>query len=156
MTDRSDFTIERACLQALHWHAGQVDKQGEPYILHSLRVMLDVSERAQIVAVLHDVLEDTNATAEYFDEYLDRTDLGALLLVTRRDGESYRDYINRIWGACGPDGEIAREVKVADIRDNLARMPFTDEWASLRGRYQSALKVLAPIGPACFGESLCR
>ena len=46
-------------------HAGQVDKAGQPYILHPLRVMMSVADYdAKIVAVLHDVIEDTSMTAE--------------------------------------------------------------------------------------------
>jgi guanosine-3',5'-bis(diphosphate) 3'-pyrophosphohydrolase len=53
-------TLERAICIAASAHAGQVDKAGAPYILHVLRVMLAMSsEEERIVAVLHDVLEDT-------------------------------------------------------------------------------------------------
>lgn len=55
--------LERAIDIAVKAHAGQLDKAGEPYILHPLRVMLScTSEDARIVGVLHDVVEDTEWT----------------------------------------------------------------------------------------------
>lgn len=138
------FTVERACVQALYWHAGQVDKQGQPYILHPLRVMLAVSERARIVAVLHDVLEDTNASADYLEQYLEPPDMLAVALVTRVRGEPYRDFIDRIASAPGEAGDIAREVKIADIEDNMGR--WTDDLpASLWNRYRQALDTLRSV-----------
>ena len=54
-------TLENAITLAVHQHAGQVDKGGQPYILHPLRVMLQLQQPdQQIVAVLHDILEDTH------------------------------------------------------------------------------------------------
>ncbi|HUP50107.1 MAG TPA: GTP pyrophosphokinase, partial [Thermoanaerobaculia bacterium] len=58
-------TLERAIMIAVQAHAGQVDKAGEPYILHPLRVMLKLtSDEERIVGVLHDVVEDTDWTIE--------------------------------------------------------------------------------------------
>ena len=59
-------TIEKALQIAAKAHEGQKDKAGEPYILHSLRAMMSVDgEEAQIVAILHDVIEDTSVTADH-------------------------------------------------------------------------------------------
>lgn len=56
-------TLEKAIALAANRHAGQVDKANQPYILHPLRVMLKMKTTPQqIVAVLHDILEDTNTT----------------------------------------------------------------------------------------------
>jgi hypothetical protein len=58
-------TLEHAIALAACAHAGQVDKAGQPYILHPLRVMLRLSGADErIVAVLHDVVEDTPRTIE--------------------------------------------------------------------------------------------
>src|SRR5262249_48275135 len=58
-------TIEKAIQIAARAHEGQRDKEGLPYILHALRVMMSVEgAEAQIVAVLHDVIEDTTVTAD--------------------------------------------------------------------------------------------
>jgi GTP diphosphokinase / guanosine-3',5'-bis(diphosphate) 3'-diphosphatase len=58
-------TIEKALQIAAKAHEPQVDKHGQPYILHPLRVMSAVEgEEARIVAILHDVIEDTSVTAD--------------------------------------------------------------------------------------------
>lgn len=58
-------TIEKAIEIAARAHSGQLDKAGEPYVFHPLRVMLSVTtDHERMAAVLHDVVEDTNATLE--------------------------------------------------------------------------------------------
>lgn len=114
-------TLERALEIAARAHAGVKDKQGQPYILHPIRVMMGVdSDAARIVAILHDVIEDTDFTlddirGEGFSEPI----VEALTLVTHPDGQSYADYVI----ACKPN-MIACEVKLSDLRDNtsLTRM----------------------------------
>jgi (p)ppGpp synthase/HD superfamily hydrolase len=108
-------TLERAVEIAARAHAGQRDKQGAPYILHPLRVMMSVQgEEAQMVAVLHDVIEDTSVTEhdlrrEGFGENV----IAGVLGVTRKAGESYTDFVLR--GARHP---LAKQVKLADLADN--------------------------------------
>ncbi len=108
--------LERAISIAVNAHSGQVDKAGNPYILHPLRMMLRLDGEAErIVAVLHDVLEDTSVTAAdlrregFPDEILD-----ALECVTKREGESYQEFVAR--AAANP---IAHRVKLADLEDNM-------------------------------------
>ncbi len=97
-------------------HDGQVDKGGNPYILHPLRVMLSCeNDSDRICAVLHDVVEDTGisllqlADMGYPDEVLH-----ALECLTKREGEGYDAFINRIL----PNNTACR-VKLADLRDNM-------------------------------------
>lgn len=96
-------------------HEGQRDKEGLPYILHPLRVMLRVEgAEAQIVAILHDVVEDTPVTpddlrAAGFSE----TIIAAVGCVTHGKDESYADYVVRC-----KQNAIARCVKLADLEDN--------------------------------------
>lgn len=71
-------------------HRGQVDKGGNPYILHPLRVMMRCeSEITRICAVLHDVIEDTTVTFDYLREqgFSDEI-IAALDCLTKRKGES--------------------------------------------------------------------
>jgi (p)ppGpp synthase/HD superfamily hydrolase len=104
-------------------HAGQTDKYGEIYLLHPLRVALDVPTEARVVAVLHDVLEDTDLTEDDLREAsISPVELEALRLVTRDPNESYEEFIERIALAEGEAGRLARLVKKADVRDNLGRM----------------------------------
>jgi (p)ppGpp synthase/HD superfamily hydrolase len=91
--------------------------QREPFILHPLRVMMRVdSDIARIVAVLHDVLEDTACTMDSLRRagYAEPV-INALDRLTRRDGEAYETYIERI-----NEDALARQVKLADLADNLA------------------------------------
>jgi (p)ppGpp synthase/HD superfamily hydrolase len=108
--------LEDAIAYAARAHRGQVDKGGQPYILHALRVMLrQVDDTARIVAVLHDVLEDTPETldglrtAGYSEEIC-----AALDCLTRREGEPYEEMIERVAA-----NRLARQVKLADLEDNL-------------------------------------
>ena len=81
--------LETAIALAVAGHAGQVDKADQPYILHPLRIMMRMGdETARIVAVLHDLVEDTDAT---FDDlrkagFSDRV-LDALDHLTHREEE---------------------------------------------------------------------
>jgi len=114
-------TIERALQIALLAHEGQKDKEGQPYILHPLRVMHGVhGEQAQIVAILHDVIEDTKVTADNLrQEGFSEAIVAAVLCVTHGKDESYADYVVRCKG-----NEIGRRVKLSDLDDNcrLARV----------------------------------
>ena len=109
-------TIEKALQIAARAHEGQVDKEGLPYILHPLRVM-DVVQglEAKMVAVLHDVVEDTAVTFDDLErEGFSAAVLAALRCVTHAEGESYADYAVR----CQAD-PIARQVKLSSpIVDN--------------------------------------
>lgn len=112
-------TLEDAIVLAAHWHRGQLypSVKGEPFILHPLRVMLQVeSDVGRIVAVLHDVIEDTACTFDDLRrlEYSERV-IAAVDRLTRRDGEAYERYIERI-----QEDPLARQIKLADLADNLA------------------------------------
>ena len=115
-------TLERAIAIALQAHAGQKDKGGEPYILHPLRVMLAMQhETGRIVAVLHDVLEDSGITAHHLRaEGFAEEVIEALALLTKMPGESRLDAAKR--AAKHP---LAWAVKLADNADNLdiSRIP---------------------------------
>jgi hypothetical protein len=114
-------TIEKALQMAAKAHEGQTDKEGLPYILHPLRVMHGVKGLdAQIVAILHDVIEDTSVTLDDLRTAgFSETILAAVRSVTHGKDESYADYVVR----CKPD-PIGRQVKLADLEDNsrLSRM----------------------------------
>ena len=120
--------LNKAIEIAAKAHAGQVDKGGNPYILHPLRVMMNYcsgDENAQICAVLHDVVEDTRITidglrAEGFSDEI----LSALDCLTKREGENYDDFISRIL-----TNQLACKVKSGDLADNmdLTRIPNPTE-----------------------------
>ncbi|WDZ49599.1 guanosine-3',5'-bis(diphosphate) 3'-pyrophosphohydrolase [Acinetobacter vivianii] len=109
-------TLELAISLAAERHAGQVDKANAPYILHPLRVMLNVPDiEHKIVAVLHDILEDTTTTIDELYRLGFQTHLiDAIIALTKQEGES------RIQAAQQTvQNPIARVVKLADITDNM-------------------------------------
>lgn len=123
-------------------HEGQVDQQGVPYIQHVSRVAAAVSNPAKPVALFHDAIEDDRIAPAELRALLTDDEYAAVLAVTRdAEDESYGDFIERIATCPGRAGELAREVKVADVRDNLGRL--TPQLERLRERYEEALKRLA-------------
>lgn len=123
--------LENAIKIAVEAHTGQVDKGGNPYILHPLRVMLSLDrEEERIVGVLHDVVEDCagwsweRLEAEGFSEEI----IQALKSVSKTPEEEakyqslpedqklnhYLQFIER-----AKANKIGRQVKAADIKDNL-------------------------------------
>jgi (p)ppGpp synthase/HD superfamily hydrolase len=141
-------TIERAIVIAAEAHAGQFDKGGAPYILHPLRVMLSMdSIEERIVAVLHDVIEDTSWTLERLRaEGFSDDVLQALDALTRRAEESYDSFVQRVGR-----NPLARSVKLADLVDNcnLRRIaaPTQRDRARLE-RYRRAIEQLGGLAPS--------
>jgi hypothetical protein len=144
--DRSPSVEDAIALAALA-HRGQrySSPEAEPYIFHPLRIMLSLADPAdQIAAVLHDAIEDTDL------ELKDLTEAGysapiveAVGRLTHRAEESYEDYIDRL-----ATNEIARRVKVADLRENLAnnlRRPGSPGNGDRIARYERALARLGAV-----------
>ncbi|WP_417843827.1 HD domain-containing protein [Thalassospira sp.] len=106
---------------AIRHHEGQVDKLGRAYIDH----VSDVAKRAsshgteaETVAWLHDIVEDTSVTLEQIEETFGSTIRGGVEGMTRRKGEDYfDDYLPRV-----QKNDLARIVKVADMRHNMAKL----------------------------------
>lgn len=147
--------LSKAIAFAATAHAGQTDKIGDDYIRHPLRVMeaiRDFGEKAMVVAVLHDVVEDTDHSMLSTQMAVGLTPVQVLALdaVTRRRGEKYLDFIRRIkrlGRSADRDeaeaGEIAEEVKRLDIRDNSATWRRPDTWAvHPLPRYGKAIDIL--------------
>jgi len=139
-------TLERAIAIAARAHEGQVDKAGMPYVLHPLRMMLNVdTPEARMAAVLHDVVEDTSVTLEHLrDEGFPDSVLAAVEALTKHEGEDYEAFIRRA-GAC----PIARKVKLVDLRDNsdLSRIAEPTEKDRQRiEKYKRAIQYLETHG----------
>ena len=109
-------TLERAIAIAAEAHAGQLGKDGTPYILHPVRVMMRVEGAdAQMAGILHDVVEDTSWTLEQLRaEGFSSAVVEAVDSLTHREGEEYFAYVARA-GA----NPLARRVKLADLEDNM-------------------------------------
>ncbi|WP_428567037.1 MAG: HD domain-containing protein [Solidesulfovibrio sp. DCME] len=108
--------LEKAIKIAIEAHSGQLDKAGQPYILHPLRCMLKVETDIQrISAVLHDVVEDTDWTIEALQaEGFSKEVLEIVERVSRREDESYDEFIERVKG-----NKDAVAVKISDLEDNM-------------------------------------
>ena len=137
-------TLERAIEIAVATHAGQTDKGGAPYILHPLRVMLRVAPGAQqIVAVLHDVVEDSDGQVTFDDlarEGLSQEVIDGVRAVTKVEGESYEAFIAR--AALNP---VGKAVKLADLAENsdLSRIDRPSQKDLERvGKYRRAIQQL--------------
>ncbi len=107
--------LERALQIAVQAHVGQEDKSGAPYIFHPIRVMmLCTHPNAKIVALLHDVVEDTPATFEDIAAAgFSPNILATLRLVTHAKDVPYEEYIDGLMA-----DPVAVEVKIADLEDN--------------------------------------
>ena len=137
--------LEKAVGIAVEAHQGQKDRYGLPYILHPLRVMARVDEaREKTVAVLHDVVEDTDWTLEDLKkEGFPDPLLHALDCITKREGEPYEKFVER--SASDP---LARRVKLADLEDNmdLRRFPEIAEKDTTRiAKYLKAWRRLSTL-----------
>ena len=126
-------------------HSTQKDKGGSPYILHPIRVMMSLNtEEEKIVGVLHDVVEDSEDWD--FDRLIEQgfaeDIISALKSVTKQsDAENYEAFIER-----AGRNQIGRNVKIADIKDNLdvTRIGPLKEKDLLRiNKYKNALSKLA-------------
>ena len=123
-------------------HKDQLDKSGMPYVYHPFHVAEQMeTEETVAVALLHDVIEDTDYTLE------DLKAMGfpdsvteALALMTHDDSVPYLDYVAKL-----KDNPIARAVKLADLRHNsdLSRLDVVDEKALERvEKYRKAIELL--------------
>jgi (p)ppGpp synthase/HD superfamily hydrolase len=120
-------------------HRGQKDKSGIDYIYHPLYVMSQMfTEDEMIVAVLHDVVEDTNITIEQlqsqgFQEHI----IYAIAIISRNEGTTYKDYIRNV-----SSSPLATRVKIADLRHNMSPERMKGINTGMLKRYQWALDYL--------------
>jgi (p)ppGpp synthase/HD superfamily hydrolase len=136
--------LQRAIEIAVAAHKGVTDKSGkQPYLTHPLRVMLSLQsagEVAQIVGILHDVVEDTDVSLDDLRrEGFPDDVLSALALVTHAKSEPYEDYVVRL-----KSNAIAKAVKLADLQDNtrLDRSIIRTDDRALADRQRSYKYVL--------------
>jgi len=138
-------SLEDAISLAAEAHRGQKDKANAPYILHPLRVMLRMeTETDRIIAVLHDVVEDTSVTlwdlqiAGYSAEIVE-----AVKYLTKAKEEEYENFIERIKG-----NTLAIKIKVADLEDNLNFERIKEPGEDGLKRYEKYRRALATLRKA--------
>lgn len=127
---------------AVEKHKNQTDKAGNPYILHPLHVMENVnSKEGKIIAILHDIIEDTDVTEDYLLKIgLSKRIVDAVIALTRSEDIDYQEYIKNL-----SSNPLAKEVKLADLEHNmdLKRLPTLEEKDLERNRkYQIAYHYL--------------
>ena len=136
-------TLARAIEIASEAHMGQVDKAGNEYIGHPLRVMeMGKTEEEKIVGVLHDVVEDTDWTFERLEaEGFAPEIIAALKCVTKiSENENYDAFIERV-----KKNPLATAVKINDLTDNMdiRRLPYlSDKDVKRLKKYLKAYKRL--------------
>ena len=129
----------KLCFKA---HKRQKDKSGMPYVFHPFHLAEQmVTEETTIVALLHDVVEDTRYTFRHLEKMgFEKPIIDALKLLTHNDGSEYMEYVARI-----KNNPIAKAVKLADLRHNsdLSRLDSVDNKAiERRQKYLEAIEYL--------------
>ena len=129
----------KLCFEA---HKDQRDKNGMPYVFHPFHLAEQmITEETTIVALLHDLIEDTDYTIEnLIDMGFDKSVTDAISLMTHVDGVDYMDYVRQI-----KENPIAKAVKLADLRHNsdITRLDVIDEKAlTRREKYLKAMELL--------------
>lgn len=131
----------KAMIIAYEAHKNQVDKSGVPYIYHPIHVAEQMdTENECIIALLHDVVEDTKVTFKQLEEVFSKEIIDILKLLTREENIEYDEYIKRI-----KNNSIACKVKIADLTHNLdkTRLDFVTEVDVKRNeKYKKALQIL--------------
>lgn len=129
----------KLCFEA---HKNQTDKSGLPYVFHPFHLAEQMeTEETTIIALLHDVIEDSDFTIEdLINMGFDKTVTDAIALMTHKDGVEYMDYVSAI-----KENPLAKTVKLADLKHNsdLTRLDIVDEKALMRKeKYSKAIALL--------------
>ena len=129
----------KLCFEA---HKDQIDKSGMPYVFHPFHLAEQMAdENTTIVALLHDVIEDTEYTLDDLRKFGFAEDvLSAISLMTHADDVPYMEYVVKI-----KTNPIAKAVKLADLKHNsdmsrLDRITQTDEERAKK--YKQAIELL--------------
>lgn len=136
---------KKAMKLAYEKHSGQFDRSGLPYIFHPFHLAEQMDdEDSVIVALLHDVVEDTDTTFDDLESmgFSDRV-IAAIKLLTRQDTTDYFEYVKKI--SADP---IATMVKIADLKHNsdLSRLNKVSEKDIARvEKYKKCLDFLTGI-----------
>ncbi len=123
-------------------HMGQVDRAGMPYIFHPYHLAEQMeTEDECVVALLHDVVEDTSVTFDELESIFSDDVIRTLKLLTRDKSVPYMDYVKKV-----STNQIARKVKLADLRHNsdLTRLDKVTEKDQNRvKKYADAIRLLS-------------
>jgi (p)ppGpp synthase/HD superfamily hydrolase len=137
--------VGKAARIAAQAHETQTDKSGEAYILHPLRMTLRCRTDAQrIVALLHDVVEDSPMTLERLgEEGFPPEIIAGIDGMTHRDGESYEAFVDR--AAQNPLAAYVKRLDLADNMDMLRLLDLTDKDIARLQKYYAAYRRLREL-----------
>lgn len=129
----------KLCFEA---HKDQIDKSGMPYVFHPFHLAEQMTdEKTTVVALLHDVIEDTEYTLDDLKNMGFSEDiLSAIALMTHDDSVPYMEYVAQIKA-----DPIAKAVKLADLRHNsdLSRLDKVTSYDLERAeKYKKAIELL--------------
>ena len=132
--------LHKAITIACDAHQGQSSINGEPYILHPLRLLIKAkSNEEKIIAALHDVIEKSNISlADLKSQGFDQNIIGSIDSLSRRRSESYVDYIARLM-----KNNISVKIKLLDLADNIKIHSENNDngiYDAKINQYKSALK----------------
>ena len=136
---------KRAMRIAYQAHKDQVDKTGMPYIFHPFHLAEQMSDETSVcVALLHDVVEDTDITFDELTEMgISENVISSIRILTHDKAVPYADYIDAIKNS---GDKVAIMVKLADLRHNsdLTRFELIEDNAIASSeRYIAAIKELS-------------
>lgn len=126
-------------------HHGQDDKAGLPYVFHPFHLAERMDDETSVcVALLHDVVEDTEVTLQDLEAEFPPEVVEAVRLLTREPGVDYSDYVRAVKG-----NAVAARVKLADLDHNMDESRFSgseglrpDDLSRLQERYAKAREIL--------------
>lgn len=134
--------IRKAMNIAYNAHHGQVDKSGVPYIYHPIHLAEQMeTEDECIVALLHDIVEDTEVTIEELEKEFSKEIVEAIRLLTHDKTVEYMEYIRKI-----KDNPIAKRIKLADLKhnsDQTRKEEITEKDKIRKEKYKKAIEYLS-------------
>ena len=134
---------KKAIILAFEAHINQKDKSGLPYIFHPWEVANQLNDEICVcVALLHDIIEDTNITYEDLrKEGFCEDVIEGIKGVTKRENEDYFDFVKR-----AKENKVSRLVKIADLRHNMdisrIKNPTDKDCERIENKYKPAYKFL--------------
>lgn len=129
---------KRAMQIAYEAHHGQLDKSGVPYIYHPIHLAEQMdTETETIVALLHDVVEDTPVSMEDLSEEFSEEVIEALKLLTHDENEDYMSYVQKL-----KQNPISKKVKKADLKHNSDKSQLTEWTEKAEKRFQKYKKAM--------------
>ena len=132
---------KKAMIIAYNAHMNQFDRAGVPYIYHPIHLAEQMDTEIEcIVALLHDVVEDTDVTFKQLKKEFSGEVIEVLKLLTHDKNTDYMEYIMKL-----KKNPIAKKIKIADIKHNsdetrLEKVTLKD--IARRNKYKKALEIL--------------